>query len=65
VIAVFTKYDQFKRNISFKLEDEGRDPRTDLEDEVESEFSRHYLPSLRGSPLFVRLYSENFVIKYI
>jgi len=60
VIAVFTKFDQFKRNIEIKLEDEGRDPETDLNDEVESIFREHYQASLGETSLFVRLESEDF-----
>ena len=52
VIAVFTKFDQFKRDIRMKLADEGRDPEMELDDEVEEKFKRHYLGSLwpPGSP---------------
>jgi hypothetical protein len=64
VIAVFTKYDQYKRDISFKLEDKGRDPRTDLEDEAESMFRKYYLAELGKTPPFVRLESKNFLIRY-
>jgi hypothetical protein len=60
VIAVFTKYDQFKRNIKMKLEDQDRDP-AEYIIEVENVFHRHYLDSLSGSPLFVCLESEDFV----
>ena len=60
VIAVFTKYDQFKRDIKMKLEDEGRDPETHFETEVKSVFDRYYLGSLSGPPPFVRLESEDF-----
>jgi hypothetical protein len=60
VIAVFTKFDQFKREIRFKLEDEGRDPVL-LDNEVERVFHEHYLANLHGSPPFVRLESEYFV----
>jgi hypothetical protein len=59
VIAVFTKYDQFKRDIKMKLEDENRE--TDLDTEVEKIFDQHYLASLGGDPPFVRLESEDFV----
>jgi len=59
VIAVFTKYDQFKRDIKMKLEDEGRDPEMDLNAEVENIFNQHYLASLNGPPPFVRLESED------
>jgi hypothetical protein len=58
VIAVFTKYDQFKREISFKLEDLGRDPTTELEGEADSVFRQYYLAALKRTPPFVRLESE-------
>ena len=60
VIAVFTKYDQFKRNIKMKLEDEGRDPEMNVDAEVENIFKQHYLASLNGPqpPPFIRLESE-------
>jgi hypothetical protein len=64
VIAVFTKYDMFRRKRRFELEDMGRSPGTDLEDEVESIFRQHYLDSLKGTPPFVRLEGENVVINY-
>ena len=60
VIAVFTKYDQFKRDIKMKLEDEGRDPDTHFDTEVESVFNRYYLASLSGPPPFVLLESADF-----
>jgi hypothetical protein len=60
VIAVFTKYDQFKRNIKMKLEDEGRDLGTHFDIEVESVFNHHYFANLGGTPPFVRLESEDF-----
>jgi hypothetical protein len=60
VIAVFTKYDQFRRNIKMKLEDGSRDSRTNLEDEVDSIFHEHYLAGLKGTPPFVCLESESF-----
>ena len=62
VIAVFTKYDQFRRNIKMKLEDERRDSSTNLKDEAEHIFHQHYLASLRETPPFVRLESENSFI---
>ena len=58
VVAVFTKFDQFRRNIRMKLEDEGRDPGMDLNTEVENMFNQHYLASLKGPPPFIRLQSE-------
>lgn len=60
VIAVFTKYDQFKRDIKMKLQDEGRDPGTGFDTEVESVFNRYYLGCLSESPPFVCLESEYF-----
>ena len=65
VIAVFTKYDQFRRDIKMKLQDqhEGHDPEIGhLDAEVESEFSQHYLVSLNGHPQFVRLESEDHCV---
>jgi len=59
VIAVFTKYDQFKRDIKMKLEDEGRDLKMDLNAEVENIFNQHYLASLDGPPPFICLESEH------
>jgi len=60
VIAVFTKFDQFKREIRFKFEDKSHDPGTDLNEEVESLFREHYQARLGESPLFVRLESKDF-----
>ena len=62
VIAVFTKYDQFKRNIKMKLEDEGHGPLAgaQLDTEAERLFNQYYLASLNGPPPLVRLESENF-----
>ena len=60
VIAVFTKYDQFKLDIKMKLEDEGRDPDSHFNTEVESVFDRYYLARLSGPPPFVRLESADF-----
>ena len=36
VVAVFTKFDQFRREVRMKLEDQHRDPETDLEVEMET-----------------------------
>ena len=60
VIAVFTKFDQFKRNIEMKLNHEGRDPKIHLVGEVESMFNENYLVGLSGSPPCIRLESEDF-----
>ena len=59
VIAVFTKYDQFKRNIRMQLEDEDSDPERDLDAEVDKIFKQHYLACLNGPPPFIRLESKN------
>ena len=62
MIAVFTKFDQFKRNIKMELEDEneGRSPEKSFETEVESVFNNHYLAGLSETPPLVRLESEYF-----
>lgn len=59
-MAVFTKFDQFKRDIKMRLEDEGRDPETGLDAEVQRVFEHHYLARLAGPPPFIRLESEGF-----
>jgi len=59
VIAVFTKFDQFKRDIKMKLQDEGCDPEMDLNAEVENIFNQHYMAYLNGPPPFIRLESED------
>jgi hypothetical protein len=60
VIAVFTKYEQFRREIMMKLEDQQGDTAL-LDTEVEKIFQEQYLANLKGSPRFVRLESEGFV----
>ena len=62
VIAVFTKYEQFRHEISFKLEDQGLDTSDPalLDAEVERIFNEQYLARLAGSPPVVRLESEDF-----
>ena len=57
VVAVFTKFDQFKHDIRMNLEDEGRD--MDINAEVENIFNEHYLACLNGPPPFIRLESED------
>ena len=59
MMAVFTKYDQFKRNIKMKLRDENRDREIDLDAEAEKIFKQHYLANLNGLPPFIRLESED------
>src|SRR6267142_2651320 len=60
VIAVFTKYDQFRLETSFRLEDQGTDAAL-LNAEVEKTFEEQYLARLPVSAPAVRLESENFV----
>ena len=64
MIAVFTKYDQFRLNIRFKLEDQGRNPALSpalLDAEVESVFNEHYLANLRGPPPFESVFNEHYL----
>jgi hypothetical protein len=65
VIAVFTKFDQFRRDVRIKLEDQDdRDPDdpTHLHAEMEKIFKEVFLANLTGSPPFVRLESEDFYL---
>ena len=64
MIAVFTKYDQFRRDIVMKLADQHRDPML-LNDEMERIFSKYFLANLEDSPPFVQLESEDFVSESI
>jgi hypothetical protein len=58
-MALFTKYDQFKRDIKIKLEDSGRGhSEMEVDDEVKRVFEQHYLAGLNGSPPFICLESE-------
>jgi hypothetical protein len=59
VIAVFTKYDQFKRDVGMKLEDQGHDTAF-LNAEMERIFKEEFVVNLRESPPIVRLESEDF-----
>ena len=65
VIVLFTKFDQFKRDIKMKLEDQHDSDYAEIhiDAEVKRVFEQHYLASLNlnGSPPFIRLESENFV----
>jgi hypothetical protein len=61
VIAVFTKFDQFRRDVKIKLEDRVCGPEMmHLDDEVERIFNERYLACLAGPPPFIRLQSECF-----
>ncbi|KAH9027409.1 hypothetical protein EDB85DRAFT_114963 [Lactarius pseudohatsudake] len=54
VIAVFTKFDQFLRNVQIHVEDFGS-PDDNVSDVAEKQFQEHYLRSLGGHLKFVRL----------
>ena len=62
VITVFTKYDQFVRNVKMYLEDYGN-PDDSISDAVERQFIEYYLGPLGDGAKFVRLESP-FRIKY-
>jgi hypothetical protein len=54
--VVFTKYDQFLRNVEMHVEDYGN-PSDNISDEVERQFKEHYLRHLGDGTRFVRLQS--------
>ena len=56
VIAVFTKHDQFLRNVKINLEDYGN-PGDNVSDVAERLFNEHYLDPLGAGARFVRLQS--------
>ena len=59
LIAVFTKYDQFKDNIEIDLERDGRvNWETEAHTEAERVFQEQYLGKLSGMPHFARLECE-------
>jgi hypothetical protein len=60
VIAVFTKYDQFKREIIYKLEDQDCDPAL-FNNEMERIFGEQYLANLGSSPPFVHLEGKHII----
>jgi hypothetical protein len=64
VIAVFTKYDQFRREMLCWLEDQSVDASIDparLKAEIETTYKEQYLAKLTESAPVVRLESENLV----
>ena len=62
VLALFTKYDQFKRNVKMWLEDHNLiHQEMNIDAEVKRWFEQHYLASLSGPPPFICLESEDFV----
>jgi hypothetical protein len=56
VIAVFTKYEQFRLNVEMDLEDEGEDV-SQVTNVVQEIFEREYLSGLGKVPKFVQLES--------
>jgi hypothetical protein len=62
VIAVFTKRDQFKREVKMKLEDQHGDEvdQALVDREMEGIFKQYYLANLGEAPRFVCLESESF-----
>jgi hypothetical protein len=65
VIAVFTKYDQFRRNVMMTLEDKqgGKVGQALLNVKLEDIFNEHYRAKLTESAPYVRLEGEEFVNK--
>ena len=57
MIAVFTKYDQFLRNVTIHLEDYGN-PGDIVSAVAEKQFQEHYLQPLGDSVRYVQLESE-------
>jgi hypothetical protein len=62
VIAVFTKRDQFRREVVMKLEDKlgSKVDRALIDREMEEIFNKHFLAKLGKAPRFVCLESEYF-----
>ncbi|KAH9008749.1 hypothetical protein EDB84DRAFT_1280958 [Lactarius hengduanensis] len=54
VIAVFTKYDQFRRNVQIHVEDFGS-PGDNVLDVAEKQFQEHYISPLGDDVRYVRL----------
>lgn len=63
IIVVFTKYDQFLRNVKMNLEDYGNPDDNTISDEAERQFQEHYLCHLSDGVRYVRLESP-FSIKW-
>jgi hypothetical protein len=63
VIAVFTKFDQFRRDIRMKVEDQDRDADDPaiVKAEMERVLKDEFLAHLKGSPPVVCLESEDFL----
>ena len=59
VIVVFTKYDQFLRNVAMHLFDYPEEyPDSDVSEAVKKQFREHYLDPLGDNIKFVRLESR-------
>ena len=59
MIAVFTKYDQFRLDIEMNLQDRGcSDSEMEAPAEVKRVFKEHYLDNLGVAPQFVCLESK-------
>ena len=64
VIAVFTKYDQFLRNVEMDLMDYSNEyPDSNVSEVAETRFQEHYLHPLGDDVRYVRLES-GFTVKY-
>jgi hypothetical protein len=63
MIVVFTKYDQFRRDMIARLEDQGHDAIDTvlLNAEMERIYNKEFLAHLTDSPPVVCLESEKFV----
>jgi hypothetical protein len=61
VIAVFTKYDQFKIDIEIQLEDNNPEDRT-VNEEMKMIFQKEYLGRLGTPQWYICLKSENLLI---
>ena len=61
IVAVFTKFDQFKLNIQMELEDSYANNNVSCESirtEVEKTFKQDYLDKIDGNPGYVQLQSK-------
>ena len=63
IIAVFTKFDQFKFNVEIRLEDEGyEEPSQDLVDAtVQKRLETEYIGAIEGQPRYVVLDGKSTV----
>ena len=63
MIVVFTKYDQFRRNVKMDVSDyPDRYPDSDVSQVVEKQFQEHYMRPLGDGVKYVRLESVLRVI---